>query len=223
MTHAVRERLFVLLATVAIISCAGSAGPSRPATTGGAGGSGGPAPSGGAGGAGGSTIVLDAADSTDSDLPPLADAQGPRFIVDAPVLPPSAPDVAMINNKACEYLKMGPYAMVTPQGQYSYSAPPIATDPTAFRVPIVGRQYGHVTFNPTAAGNFLFFTSVSVPITIFSLAGEVIDPKALETRIPECMEVKARHTYPLKKESFVIRFGPANIPSVDVVVATGLP
>jgi hypothetical protein len=139
------------------------------------------------------------------------------------VIPPSAPDVQAINTRACGYLKMGPFAPVTPSPDYSYMAPPIKNDQQAYRLTIPAQKVGHVTFVAPTAGEYVIFTSTSVSISLSTLDGLFITDTAQSSVIPECSEVKLRRSYLLRAETHVIRFGPQNVANVDVVVTDGIP
>src|SRR5256885_4354461 len=141
--------------------------------------------------------------------------------------PDSSPAVQMINDRACQLLKMGPFAPVMGQADFSYQSPPINTDAQAYRVQIP-RSQAHVSFIAPAAGEYVFYTAPALPITVFSLDGSLIDVKSLVNIIPECAEVKLRQSFVLKKEPYIVRFGVNGGPtvvggSVTVVVVAAPP
>jgi hypothetical protein len=78
-----------------------------------------------------------------------------------------------------------------------------------------------VTFTAPAAGEYVFFSSVLLPVALFSLDGTVFPEKSLAMLIQECSQVKVRVSYFLQMGSYVVRLGadPKNAASVDVVVA----
>ena len=136
--------------------------------------------------------------------------------------PDSSPAVQMVNDRACQYLKAGPFAPVMGQTDFSYTSPPINTDAQAYRVQIAKMQ-AHVSFTAPAAGEYIFFTSANIPITVFSLDGLLVDPKTLVNVIPECSQVTLRESFVLMKQPYVLRLGPVSGGSVDVVVTPAPP
>jgi len=153
------------------------------------------------------------------DLPPLPDAHL-TIQVDLGALgtpPPSDPTTQSLNVRGCTPLQMGPFNRVMGAAAYSYSAPAVKTDGLAYRLTIP-KAGGYVSLVAPAAGDYVFFASTAAPITVFSLAGEFVNPKAQATRIPECMQVKNRAVFTLKMEGHVIKVGPEPTGTVDVVV-----
>jgi hypothetical protein len=142
--------------------------------------------------------------------------------VDARPPPPSPPPVQMVNDRACQYLKTGPFVPVVGQYNFTYSAPPITASAQAHRIQ-VPRGTAHVGFTPTVAGEYVIFTTAPTPVTIFSLDGMILPVKSQNTVIPECMEVKGRISFYLSAAAHVIRFGPYNVPSVDVALIAAPP
>jgi hypothetical protein len=158
------------------------------------------------------------------EQPDAASDPRPRYYDVPPrVLPPSAPDVATINMKACQALKTGPFVPVTPPNAYSYMAPPLMTDNQAYRLAIAAGKFGFVSFVAPADAQYVVFTSTMMPFTVSSIEGEFKNFEETASIIPECMEVKGRTAYRLKMGTYVLRFGTQNIANVDVVMTTGVP
>ena len=221
MTHAFREKtpLLLILLTSAAMACSSpsrsrtDASTSAPGTGGSAGGSAGGSP--GTGGAGGEGEPLDAANRP--DMRPLSQ-------VDAPPPPANPPPIAMINTRACQYFKMGPYVPVTGVANFSYTAPAITSAAQASRVQVPRQgSYAYVSFTPPAAGEYVIFVSAQPPITVYSLEGMILPDKSLATAIPECTEVKIRQSFYLQAQAHVIRLGQYTVPTVDVVVLPAPP
>lgn len=147
-------------------------------------------------------------ESSDSGNQPTADAAA------------SASDAAPnpLNQQACTSLQSGSVTMVMGQDPFSMNAPAISGGQQVNRVSIPPRAAGHVTYTAPTSGEYIFYTSVDVPLAVFAEDGQLIDVKALRLRIPECTQVNGRHTVDLQAGKYVIRLGPDQATSVDVVV-----
>jgi hypothetical protein len=80
-------------------------------------------------------------------------------------------------------------------------------------------------FKVPAAGEYVIFTSRSLPITVFSWDGMTVNPKSIEASIPECTEVKGRESFMLAVDTKaqVIRLGGDSAQGVDLVLIPATP
>jgi hypothetical protein len=165
------------------------------------------------------TLVACQAGSSSGEPPPGADASPPA---DAdPPRPDAPPDPR--NQQACGTFQTGAVVPVAGVDPFNMDAPPIAADARVYRVAIPPRAAGHVTFNAAAAGEYLFFTSAPVALTVFAIDGQLVDIKSLKLKIPECAEVNGRHAVDLEAARYVVRLGPDKLTGVDVVVVPAAP
>jgi hypothetical protein len=120
------------------------------------------------------------------------------------------------NVDACNRLKKGDYAFITP-GPDATSA--VAVDiQKANKVSLTVNQKGWVKFTATEAGDWYFYLNMA------NLAFEVQDDqystiwdKKDETSIAECTQVKAKNTVALPaKGTYEIRLGPNASVTVDL-------
>ncbi len=132
---------------------------------------------------------------------------------------------ASANALACQKLKGAPSSMITSKATYTYNdpGPPIMMTGQSYRVTLPPPPNpGHVTFKVPANGDYVIFTSRSVPITVLTWDGTMIPAKAVEGGVPECTEVKGRETFELTTDSkaHVIRLGGGDsAQTVDVMLA----
>jgi hypothetical protein len=133
---------------------------------------------------------------------------------------PDAKPADPLNASACKLLQTGPFVPVAGATTFSLTAPAINSDQQAYRIAIAKRNAAHVSFMVPAAGVYVIFTSTAAPLAVFAQDGEMINLTNLRMSIPECPEVKGRHTLTLKMEGQIIRLGPdPAAASVDVVIA----
>jgi hypothetical protein len=208
-----RSTLLPIVCSVVVAGCSAGATRNPPASAG---------TDAGASPAVGDAPVSPVGNGTDLDAQP-SDPRPRYYDVPPRVAPPSAPDVAVFNTKACMALKTGPYLPVTPSVDYSYMAPPVKNDDQAYRLAILANKLGHVSFVAPADAQYVIFTSTTIPLTVTAIDGTFVQVETAASLIAECMEVKGRSTYRLKAGTYVFRFGPQSVPNVDVVVSTGVP
>jgi hypothetical protein len=131
---------------------------------------------------------------------------------------PEARPADPLNLRACGLLQMGSFVPITGQDTFSLGAPAIGADQKVYRIGIAKRQTGHVSFTVPAAGVYVIYTSTPAPLAVFALDGELVEVTNLRMSIPECPEVKGRHTLTLKMDRQIIRLGPEPAGSVDVII-----
>jgi hypothetical protein len=160
-----------------------------------------------------------------SDEGPGPDSGLPRTDAAAAPVPDgaAAPDPGPANSVACQHLRAGPYEPVTgkPTSTYSDPGPPIQNGRKAYRLTLPAPpRTGHVSFKVPAAGEYVLFTSRSVPITVFTWDGTQLNPTAVASTVPECTEVKSRESYYLATDTkpHVFRFGGDSATPVDLVL-----
>jgi hypothetical protein len=138
--------------------------------------------------------------------------------------PPDAKPADPLNASACQSLQTGPFVTVTGQSTFSIDAPAIKSDRQVYRIGIAKRNAAHVSFQAPAAGVYVIYTSTPAPLAVFALDGTMIEINNLRMSIPECGEVKGRHTVTLKQDGHIIRVGPdMTAASVDVLVTPAAP
>jgi hypothetical protein len=135
---------------------------------------------------------------------------------------------ALANMVGCKHLKDGPFSPVTPKTMSTYidPGPPIDNTAKAFRLTMPAPpRTGHVSFKVPSNGDWVIFTSRSLPITVFTWDGTALTPKSVASTVPECTEVKSREVYELATDSkpHVIRFGGDSADPVDVVLSSTNP
>jgi hypothetical protein len=130
-----------------------------------------------------------------------------------------------VDQDACHYLKNGPFPTVSAVKDFSVSAPKVMTDGKAYRVALQKTPTvapGHVSLPVTAPGEYVFFTSTSLPVVVFDSVGMEIPAKSTTSAITDCTQVKGRHAYDMTlTESYIVRLGPEPAGTVDVVVRKG--
>jgi hypothetical protein len=109
---------------------------------------------------------------------------------------------------------------VMAQTQFSEKAPAIQGEGQANRVTLSGRSQVFVTVTLAAAGEYVFFSTINMPIAVFTLAGTQIDETSLNMSIQECQQVKYRIAFNLPAASYVVRLGgpPVNMGMVPTTV-----
>lgn len=170
----------------------------------------------GAGGTGGEVPGIDGGRAMGSagDDPGDAAASG---AADASAAAGSKP-VDPLNQRACQLLKTGPFVAVIGQAIFGLGAPAIKDDQQVYRISIAKRQSAHVSFVVLTPGVYVVYTSTTAPLALFALDGEMVEVTNLRMSVPECPEVKGRHTLTLKAEGKIIRLGPDLATSIDVVI-----
>jgi hypothetical protein len=131
------------------------------------------------------------------------------------------------NALACARLKAGPFTPMTAKVMPTYRdpAPPIQHG-QAYRVTLPAPpRSGNVGFKVPAAGEYVIYTSRSLPVYMFTGAGTAILAKSVAASIPECTEVKDRESFDLTTdtEAHVIRLGGDSATGVDVVISPAQP
>lgn len=129
------------------------------------------------------------------------------------------------NEQACARLKNGSFMAVSAPATYTDQAPKVKADDRAYRLALQTTptlQRGHVGFDARAAGDYVIFTSKTVPVVVFTYDGTLIPPTSSVSAISECGEVKGRDAFRLDKvETYVLRLGPEASGTVDVVIEPG--
>jgi hypothetical protein len=113
------------------------------------------------------------------------------------------------NAEACEHMEMGPETGVPAAATASASAPKIDSNHRRYDVTtmaVSGGKGGYVTFAPTAAADYIFFTSEPVTLSVKSAAGADVAAKSTAASIPECTDVKGRSVYPLQVGTYIVGF-----------------
>ena len=112
------------------------------------------------------------------------------------------------NAEACEHMEMGPVVVITAAAMSSGTAPMIANNHKRYdvtTVPVSGSKGGFVTFAPTAAGDYIFFTGQPVTLLVESAAnGGDVAATSSAGSITECTLVKGRNVYPLEVATYVV-------------------
>jgi hypothetical protein len=218
MTEAPSLRLAPICLLMALAACGNKATDGTPGSGGaGANAGGNPGNAGEAGGGGaGENTGGSGAGAGGAGLP----SDGGAAVPGVPDAKPADP----LNASACKLLQAGPFVPIAGATTFSLTAPEIKSDQQAYRVAIAKRNAAHVSFMVPAAGVYVIFTSTTAPLAVFALDGEMINVTNLRMSIPECPEVKGRHTLTLKMEGQILRLGPdPAAASVDVVIAPAGP
>jgi hypothetical protein len=120
----------------------------------------------------------------------------------------NAPEEENPDAEACEHLEMGPAVDLTAAAMASATAPRIGNDHKRYdvtTVPVSGAKGGFVTFAPTAAGDYIFFTGQPVTLMVESAAnGGDVAATSMAASVSECTLVKGRNVYPLEVGTYVI-------------------
>jgi hypothetical protein len=112
------------------------------------------------------------------------------------------------NAEACEHLQEAdaPVA-ITAAATSSPTAPAVRADHARYdvtTVAVAGGKGGYLTFASAAAGDYIFFASAPVQLTVKNPAGADIAAESSATSIPECSEVKGRYVYPLQVGTHIL-------------------
>jgi hypothetical protein len=125
--------------------------------------------------------------------------------------------------EACEHLAEGPGVDVAAAATSSAMAPPVAGDHKRYDVTlgdVAGGKGGFVTFAAAAAGEFIFYTSEPVQLTVKDPAGADVKAEKTATSIPECTGIKGRHVYDLVVGTHILEVRAA-AGKVSVIVEAG--
>ncbi|MDQ3264204.1 MAG: hypothetical protein M3Y59_11165 [Myxococcota bacterium] len=125
-------------------------------------------------------------------------------------------------DEACEHLAEGPSTPVTAVTEGD--GPLIADDHRRYDVTLVptsGGNGGRVRFAADEAGDFIFFTSVVVPITLTDAAGNAVEVEQTLIGSEVCSEIAARIIVPLGVGTYHLELGPVDQTLLSFVVEHG--
>ncbi|EAU62707.1 hypothetical protein STIAU_7222 [Stigmatella aurantiaca DW4/3-1] len=106
----------------------------------------------------------------------------------------------------------------------SAGAPAVSNDHKRYDISLVdatGGKGGSVTFAASEEGDYLFFVSEDVPLTIRTANGVAVEPEAVAKSSTECSEIKGRYTVELGVGTHVLTFGPTSKTSLSFVAEHG--
>jgi hypothetical protein len=122
--------------------------------------------------------------------------------------------------EGCEHLKEGPASSITASATAN-GAPAVKNDHRRYDITLVdvtGGKGGSVSFAAAEESDYIIFTSADVPVSIQDANGQAVAIEASAKSSTECVEIKGRHTVPMKVGTHTITFGPTTLTSVSVVI-----
>ena len=125
------------------------------------------------------------------------------------------------NAEACEHMKQGPPAALTAGADFLITAPKINSDHKRYDVTLVdvpGGKGGYLTFAVAHAGDYIFYSSAPVIMTVKTPAMADVAAESSATGIPECTEVKGRQVHDLAVGTYVLVVAPQSLNQVSLVV-----
>jgi len=123
--------------------------------------------------------------------------------------------------EGCEHMEDGPFASITAQADDSGTLPNAAVEHTRVNIGLVdfdGSKGGLVAFEAGEAGDFVFFLSDDVPVSVTDSAGGAVEAEASTGASTLCPGViAASHTFELEVGTYTITFGPTSLETVGLV------